>query len=471
MSAPAFYDDYGRFIGPEGTAHGAHVAIHEAISANDPKKRQHHLGMLRACAEDNEALTLAVVEQYPLALTKAREYVADVRAEFHAIAKGKLTPEGVLHESLAPPSNVIPINMKSGIVEGRRVPTMGEFLALRAKPMASLVKGVLNQGTFATIYGDRGVGKTFVALDLAHAIACPQRPDWHGYKIKHGPVLYLAFEGAGGIAKRAQALSQKYGLESELRIETDCSTYKLRELAGRNAMGAMIAATFSPVRQPVLIVIDTFAHALHGGDENSAQDVGAFNTAALELVKNTGAAVVVIHHSGKNKANGPRGSSALGAAIDTELEIADKHVEATKQRDMEEGPVLDFALDSVPVGVDEDGDPVASCVVRRAAAGSAPRRAKLTPQVQTALDALVEAEKAAGVAQGAPVEREAWRAAFVRNEWPGEAPPPETERTAWKRVTKELKKHGLALPLADGRWQRAQHGGGINSVEKNDYRE
>src|SRR3546814_1418550 len=57
------------------------------------------------------------------------------------------------------------------------------------------------------------------------------------------------------------------------------------------------------------------------GDENSAQDVGAFNAAVASLQEATGACVVVVHHSGKNKAAGARGSSALLGAIDTEIEI------------------------------------------------------------------------------------------------------------------------------------------------------
>jgi hypothetical protein len=53
-----------------------------------------------------------------------------------------------------------------------------------------------------------------------------------------------------------------------------------------------------------------------------------------------------------------------------------------------------------------------------------------------------------------------WRAAFVRREWPDEAPPEETEKKAWKRVTKALASAGLAVRLEDGRWQRALRGPG-----------
>jgi len=66
---------------------------------------------------------------------------------------------------------------------------------------------------------------------------------------------------------------------------------------------------------------------------------------------------------------GARGHSSLKAAIDTELEVsvAKKRpgfwINATKQRDMELMPGISYQLVSVQLGVDDDGDPVSSCIV------------------------------------------------------------------------------------------------------------
>jgi hypothetical protein len=138
----------------------------------------------------------------------------------------------------------------------------------------------------------------------------------------------------------------------------------LRETAGRQELGQIIAEL---PEKPAMIVIDTFARAMMGGDENSAQDVGAFNNAVEALIESTGACVAVIHHSGKNKAAGARGSSALRGAIDTELEVDAKQIISHKQRDGENPLALGFKLVPVQLGLDADNEMLTSCVVEPAA--------------------------------------------------------------------------------------------------------
>ena len=201
---------------------------------------------------------------------------------------------------------------------------------------------------------------TFVALDWGYNVAAGL--PWHGRKVHAGPVLYLAYEGAGGLRARARALREKYG-KAEVPLFIDDTAYNLREREGRAALGATIAAMPAP---PALIIIDTLAHALCGGDENSAQDVSAFNTSVQGLVAHTGACVLVVHHPGKSGTL--RGSSALLGAVDTEIRVESGRITAEKQRDIELTPPIGFRLKPVPVGMDDDGDIVYSCVVEPIAA-------------------------------------------------------------------------------------------------------
>jgi hypothetical protein len=216
------------------------------------------------------------------------------------------------------------------------------------------------------LYGPPGGGKTFTLLDLAYHIAAGK--EWMGHKVHGGPVLYLPFEGGGGLIKRAQALRQKYG-DADVPFFIAPASFNLREQTGRKELGAVIADL---PEKPVLIVIDTLARALMGGDENSAQDVGAFNSAVAALIESTGACVLIVHHSGKNQNAGARGSSALLGAIDTELQISDNRVTASKQRDVEIGAPIGFKLVPVVVGLDSDGDEMTSCVVEPDAVGNGP---------------------------------------------------------------------------------------------------
>jgi len=247
-----------------------------------------------------------------------------------------------------------------------KVARLSQFANSESKGPGYLAKGLLQKASYAIAYGPPGGGKTFTLLDLAYHIAAGK--DWMGHKVHGGPVLYLPFEGGGGLIKRAQALRQKYG-DADVPFFIAPASFNLREQTGRKELGAVIADL---PEKPVLIVIDTLARALMGGDENSAQDVGAFNSAVAALIESTGACVLIVHHSGKNQNAGARGSSALLGAIDTELQISDNRVTASKQRDVEIGAPIGFKLVPVVVGLDSDGDEMTSCVVEPDAVGNGP---------------------------------------------------------------------------------------------------
>ncbi len=221
-----------------------------------------------------------------------------------------------------------------------------------------LIKGLIQKNSYVMFYGDSGQGKTFAALDMAYCIAAGK--EWFGRRVKQAPVLYIGFEAFGGLHRRAQALQRKHGA-GEVPLFFMPGTFNLRDPEGRRALAAAISEL---PEVPQFIVMDTLAYALQGGDENSAQDVGAFNSAVQALIQATGACVMVIHHTGKDATKGARGSSALRAAVDSEIEVANRGIRPTKQRDMEIGQTIGFKLVPVQLGIDSDGDPITSCVVK-----------------------------------------------------------------------------------------------------------
>lgn len=243
--------------------------------------------------------------------------------------------------------------------------TLADFAGQSDRSMGYVLKGMLQRGSYAEVFGAPGEGKTFVALDIAYNIAAGT--PWMGRKVHGGPVLYLPYEGRGGLVNRAKALRQRYG-DAQVPLYFGHAPFNIREAAGRRDLGALMAQM--PAK-PVMIVFDTFAKALMGGDENSAQDVGSFNNAIEALIANTGACVVIVHHSGKDKSKGARGSSALLGALDTEIEIDSGQVIARKQRDIELGEPVGFKLVPMVIGQDQDGDDLTSCVVDAHAAPAA----------------------------------------------------------------------------------------------------
>jgi len=238
-----------------------------------------------------------------------------------------------------------------------QVVSLDDFVSRPRNTAGYLVKGLLNRASYAEIYGPPGQGKTFLALDLGFHVAVGL--EWAGHRVKQAPVLYVGFEAFGGLANRAKALRAHYGAPG-VPLYFAPGHFNLCEPEGRRALGALIAEM--PAK-PGFIIFDTFAYALMGGDENSAQDVGAFNQGVQALITATGACVLIIHHTGKDEKKGARGSSALRAALDTEIAVNEGILSGTKQRELEIGAPVAFKLMPLVVGEDEDGEAETSCYV------------------------------------------------------------------------------------------------------------
>ncbi len=321
----------------------------------------------------------------------------------------------------------------------RRLSSLADFASVNGVA-PYLVKGVLSTRSYCVMFGPPGEGKTFTALDIAYHVAAGK--EWMGRRVRQGTVLYLAFEGAGGLRRRAQALLQHYG-DNNVPLYFDPAHYNLREVEGRQQLGLAIAELPS---KPSLIIIDTFAHALCGGDENSAQDVGAFNTAVEMLIRNTSACVMVLHHPPKN-GNGPRGSGALHGAVDTELEVNSRKIEPTKQRDMEICDAIPFKLHPIAIGIDEDGEEISSCVVLQsdgAPVGAEKNNARRALS-DLAFDVMVKMTP-----NGEPIVGDAWRDAceeFLPTT-------PGSRRVTWFRLRSELERRGKIALISDGIYKR-----------------
>lgn len=247
-----------------------------------------------------------------------------------------------------------------------------------------LVKGLLDQGTLSVMYGPSNVGKTFVAMDVAFHISAGA--PWGGLRTTRGAVVYVAAEGGSGARKRAEALRRRHpdkmdGLQFHLLLS---NVDLLRPDADLKPLILAITELGVPV---VMVVLDTLARVMAGGEENGSVDMGTMIKHFDVIRKATGAHVMIVHHAGKNQAAGARGHSSLRAATDTEIEIAEGQILVTKQRDLEKSYQSAFRLDVVTLGVDDDGDPITSCTVSlvpRAEAQTSPA----TPTEELVLDAL-----------------------------------------------------------------------------------
>jgi hypothetical protein len=224
-----------------------------------------------------------------------------------------------------------------------------------------LVEGVLPAASNATVYGTSGTGKTFVALDWALSIASGQL-SWQGRTIAAGPVVYVAAEGQAGLSQRIEAWMHANGVEEEpdLYIIPD-AVQLLDRMEGKALLDAIRAKVGE---DPVLIVLDTLAKCMPGGDENSTQDMGLAMAGQDYLRTETGASVLLVHHPAKNS-DVERGNSSLRASQDAMLLLKAEDgyltLQSTKMRD---GPALEPmrlklqpTLESaVLVGAEDEGE-------------------------------------------------------------------------------------------------------------------
>lgn len=238
------------------------------------------------------------------------------------------------------------------------------FSSVAALPW--IVKGVLPKAGLAVVYGASGSGKSFAVLDIGMAIA--RGVEWRGRKTRQGRVAYIAAEGAEGFRKRLAAYAQ--------HLSVDLTNVPMTVLnAAPNLMEKQDAVDVTKGIKASggadLIIVDTFAQTTPGANENAGEDVGKALGYCKRIHESTGALVLLIHHSGKDATKGARGWSGLRAAADAEIEVIrtemGRALRLSKSKDGEDGLEWGFELETVQLGVDEDLDPITSCVVVEAA--------------------------------------------------------------------------------------------------------
>jgi len=241
-----------------------------------------------------------------------------------------------------------------------------------------LIKDVLDQDANAVIYGKSNTGKSFLALDMAWSIATGA--PWGGRKVRQGAVVYFAAEAGRGFGYRVAAVRGQKGPDNAPLMYSPSA---LNLLASRNnpqlqraeidRMLAAIRETESAFGEKVkLVVIDTLAKVMSGGNENSSEDMTGVADAISKIGSEAQCSTLTVHHSGKNAAAGMRGHSSLQAAIETELEVRRSGKDETsgpgfirtpKQREMSKaGNDIGFSLRTVLLETDDEGDNITSCV-------------------------------------------------------------------------------------------------------------
>lgn len=241
--------------------------------------------------------------------------------------------------------------------------TLESWDDIKDEPVEWLIEKVLPKRGFAALYGPPGSFKSFIALDIAAAIA--RGAQWMGQDSlpsQNGAVVYIAGEGHGGIGARIKACRIHHEIDAGIPIYILRHQINLRSSTEDINTLMLAVAELAETRQLKidLIVIDTLARAFGGGNENSSEDMGAFITSCGHLQQVFEAALLVIHHSGKDQAKGLRGHSSLLGAVDTELELLRFEdqprgiLTVSKQKDGEDG--VRYGFEMVEIEIEEPGE-------------------------------------------------------------------------------------------------------------------
>lgn len=228
----------------------------------------------------------------------------------------------------------------------------GADLITNIPPVQWLVERYIEANSMAVMFGEPGVGKSFIALDMACCIATGEA--WQGFPVKQGPVFYIAGEGHAGIGRRLGAWCRYRGVKLE-NIMISNTAVALTESENVMAVMRMIRRLISEHGAPALIVVDTLARNFGGLDENSTKDMGVFVEHMDRLKHELRTAILIVHHTGQGDKNRARGSIALKGATDIELRVelragGVRALQATKMKDAElPEPVL-MRLHGVDLG-------------------------------------------------------------------------------------------------------------------------
>jgi len=233
-----------------------------------------------------------------------------------------------------------------------------------------LVEGVLPAASLTTLYGAPGSAKSFLALDAALCIATGTK--FHGAPVRSGRVVYSLGEGIRGLKWRIEAWCLAHPTADKELIRSNFVVIPRAVHLLEDYDVSMLFNTIERESSVDLLIIDTVARALVGGDENSAGDMGRAVAVCDKVRDMTGSSTLLVHHTDAAGTKA-RGSTALPGASDCMIRMGKDpnqnviSINCTKMKDSEPFKPVYFDLR-------EYGHSAA--LVTRAVGGTAPRYTK-----------------------------------------------------------------------------------------------
>jgi AAA domain len=175
-----------------------------------------------------------------------------------------------------------------------------------------MIEGLWGAEAVGVIGGEPKQGKTFLALDMAIAVASGAPCLRYFPTRRAGPVLLYAAEDSHRVlCQRLQGIAAAAGVDFETLDIHIIATPTLR--IDRVDQQRALRATVAQLR-PALLSLDPLVR-LHAGDENVSREIAALLGYLRSLQREFHTAVVLVHHARKNAAH-ERGGQALRGSSD-----------------------------------------------------------------------------------------------------------------------------------------------------------
>lgn len=197
--------------------------------------------------------------------------------------------------------------------------SLGDFIRMHIPPRGMIIKPIIPTQGLAMLYATRGIGKTYVALSIALAVAAGVSlfgNRWSAEKPRR--VLFIDGEmPAITLQERLKSLSANFPLieEGYLRVITpDFQPNGIPDLSTEEGQ-KVIEEYLEGVE---LVILDNLSSLLRNGRENEAESWMPLQSWLLAL-RRRGISVLIVHHAGKN--GGQRGTSKREDLLDTVIHL------------------------------------------------------------------------------------------------------------------------------------------------------
>lgn len=242
------------------------------------------------------------------------EGLEEVKRQFLEVSKSEVPYSVALAKNSESPKQPIATSHSKAITYTRQ-----ELLELKFHPRKMLLCPIISEKSINMLYAPRGIGKTYLSLEIAHAVASGSNMFQDRWKAEsNSSVLYVDGEMPidkfqerirmiGDHSKRYDPL-HFYNNDTQENSIPDLSTKK-----GQGNIEELIVR-----HKTKLIILDNISSLFRSGSENESGSWDGVQEWLLN-VRKSGTSVLLIHHAGKG--GNQRGTSKREDVLDTVIAL------------------------------------------------------------------------------------------------------------------------------------------------------